>query len=50
VDLLMCRYLGGGWVDVMMDKSVIWRWLGGYMDGCIFKFVVVGWMCGWMCR
>jgi len=33
-----------------MDVSVIVRWLGGYMDGCVGEFLVVGWICGWICR
>ena len=42
--------MGGGWVDVWMDISVSAWCLGGFMDGCVGRLVVVGWMCGWMCR
>jgi hypothetical protein len=38
------------WVDVCMDVSLGGWWLGGYMDGCVGRLVVVGWMYAWMCR
>jgi len=44
------RYVCGGWVDVRMDVSVGRCWLGGCMDGCVGRWVVVGWMFCWMCR
>ena len=28
-----------------MDVSVGGWWLGGYLDGCIGRLVVGGWMC-----
>ena len=33
-----------------MVVSVGWWWLGGCVDGCVGRLVVVGWMFGWMCR
>jgi hypothetical protein len=33
--------VGGGWLDTWMDMSVgVWT-LGGYMDGCVGRWVVV---------
>ena len=46
----MCRYVGGGWVDMWMDVSVGGWVLGGCMNGCVDRWVVVVWMYGWMCR
>jgi len=31
-------------VDVWMDVSVGGWWLGGYVDGCIGRWMVVEWM------
>ena len=33
-----------------MDVSVGGCWLGGYMDECGGRFVVVGRIYGWMCQ
>ena len=35
-------------MDVWMDASVGWWWLGGCMDGCVGRWMVVQWMCGWV--
>jgi len=41
----MFQYVVGGFVDVWMDVSVGGWYLGGCMDGCVNKCLVVGWMC-----
>jgi len=33
-----------------MDVLVDGWWLGGCVDGCVGRWMVVGWMYGWMCR
>ena len=37
-------------MDTWMDVSVGGSRLGGYMDVCVGRWVVVGWIRGWMCR
>ena len=32
-----------------MDVSVVGWWLGGCMQGCVGRWVVFGWIHGWMC-
>jgi len=41
-----CGWLSvGGWLDVWMDLSVVGLWLGGYLDECVLRCVVFGWIC-----
>ena len=36
-------------MDTWMVVSVGGWWLGGYMDGCVCRCVLVGWMYAWIC-
>ena len=42
--------MGDGWVDVWLNVSVGGWLLGGCVDGCFGRWMVVVLMCGWISR
>ena len=40
----------GRWGDVWIYGLLDERCFGEYVDGCVGRWVVVGWMYEWMCR